>query len=438
MSLPLSRVVPDAEAGGGIINSLNAINNFANNASLRKSNQAKAEYARDLALAEINSKNAYSQLIGLQPMSKVLSSMPAFASLNENQKNHLIQTLAHTNSNSLNRMPNNYEPSESNTLLGNLISKAKNVFNHENFANPVQANNSQTTPSQLLAQNEPETLNEYNDSNQNKPENKPENENENEDALLVKWMQSPKGKMKIKDNEYKYPSIEEMKNDLGIKTNNESKTVAQKQADYEGTVAQGKESGNNRATALKENGKSQLALSNSGAVIDRLAGIITNPVYLNMRNKIRGFQNKQLDYLKVMGNPKEQELIGDLTGTGEAFITSTIQGFAGQPLVREFDLAQRQKITGHDTPESAAGKWKSASALHNIAEKKLQIISKLLQKGHNESDAVETANKMVDVSAIEKETNARLQRKIPITNDKTGETKEVTIEEARKLGVPNV
>lgn len=61
-----------------------------------------------------------------------------------------------------------------------------------------------------------------------------------------------------------------------------------------------------------------------------------------------------------------------------------------------------------------------------------------MQKGYNESDAVLKANKMVDVKAIEKETNARLQRKIEIKNSKTGEKKMVTLEEARKLGVPNV
>ena len=106
--------------------------------------------------------------------------------------------------------------------------------------------------------------------------------------------------------------------------------------------------------------------------------------------------------------------------------------------MREFDLAQRQKITPHDTVDSAIGKLRSATALHDIAEKKNQIVSELLQKGYSESDAVRKANKMVDVKAIEDETNKRLQRKIEIRNSKTGEKKMVTLEEARKLGVPNV
>ena len=138
--------------------------------------------------------------------------------------------------------------------------------------------------------------------------------------------------------------------------------------------------GEYRAAALKQIGESQLGLSNSGAVLDRMTGIVTNPVFGNMRNKIPGFQNKQLDYLKVMGTPEEKELIGDFLSTGESFIASTVQGFSGKPLVREFDLAQRQKITPHDTVDSAIGKLRSATALHDIAEKKNQIVSELLQK----------------------------------------------------------
>jgi len=216
------------------------------------------------------------------------------------------------------------------------------------------------------------------------------------------------------------------------------KTYAQNTGEYKGTIKQLEKEGEYRAAAKKQIGESQLGLSNSGAVLDRMTGIIKNPVFANMRNKIPGFQNKQLDYLKVMGTPEEKELIGDFLSTGESFIASTVQGFSGKPLVREFDLAQRQKITGHDTIESATGKLRSARTLHDIAEQKNQIVSELLDKGYNEAEAVKQANKMVDVSAIEKATNASLQRKIEVKNSKTGEKKMVTIEEARKLGVPNV
>lgn len=169
-----------------------------------------------------------------------------------------------------------------------------------------------------------------------------------------------------------------------------------------------------------------------------MTDIVKNPVFWNMRNTIPFFQDKQLSWIQKTGTPEQQELIGDFLSTAESFIASTVQGFGGRPLVREFDLAQRQKITPNDTVSSALGKLRSARSLHDIAEKKNQIVSELLQKGYNESDAIKQANKMVDIKGIEKATNDLLQRKIEIRNSKTGEKKMVTIEEARKLGVPNV
>jgi len=216
------------------------------------------------------------------------------------------------------------------------------------------------------------------------------------------------------------------------------KSYAEKAGEYTGTIKQREQEGKYRADALERIGQSQTGLSHSGAVLSRMADIVQNPVFWNMRNKIPFFQDKQLAFLQKAGTPEEQELIGDFLGTAESFIASTVQGFGGRPLVREFDLAQRQKITPNDTVSTALGKLRSASSLHDIAEKKNQIMSELLQKGYNETDAIKIANKMVDVKAIEKATNALLQKKIEIRNNKTGAKKMVTIEEARKMGIPNV
>src|SRR3990167_2944816 len=89
MSLPPFQFLP----GGQVLASANAVNTFADNAAKRKFNQVKAQYAPQLTMADINSKNAYAQLVGLQPMAKVLASMPGFASLSEDQKNALVQKL---------------------------------------------------------------------------------------------------------------------------------------------------------------------------------------------------------------------------------------------------------------------------------------------------------------------------------------------------------
>ena len=188
-------------------------------------------------------------------------------------------------------------------------------------------------------------------------------------------------------------------------------TWAEKTGRFKGEEKQGEEAGKYRAKAQQEIGDSQLGLSHSGAVLGRMTDIIKNPEFQEMRNKIPFFQDKQLNYLMKTGTPAQKKLIGDFLSTSESFIASTVQGFSGKPLVREFDLAQRQKISPSDPIHVAEGKLKSAIALHDIAEKKNDIISGLLDKGVNLSDAVKQANKMVDVSAIEKRTDELLRDK---------------------------
>lgn len=439
MALPLPKVVADTEAGGPLVTALGGINALANNSHLRRINKVKADYAPMTSQAEAASKLAYANLMGPQFMAKLMANPGFLGNTPDNQLQAIREMITKAGTgqgtgNALMNIPQHTgtgQPS-TNNFSGYLKNAIKGLFGQGNQGqqqptNPfAQQGQMQKMPKMPQGQQQMPAV-----AQQNPMAHRPPN------GVTVEGEQwyNAKGEP-VYAEEAQEPNGTQM--ELELTKGIPPKTYAQKTGEYQGTVKQLEEEGKNRADALKTIGESQLSLSNSGAVLDRMTDIITNPVYLNMRNKIPGFQNKQLNYLKVMGTPEEKELIGNLTGTGESFIASTVQGFGGKPLVREFDLAQRQKITGHDTPESAKGKLSSAIALHDIADKKLQIISELLQKGYNETDAVKVANKMVDVSAIEKATRERLQRKITLTNKKTGETKEVTLEEARKMGVPNV
>ncbi len=119
-------------------------------------------------------------------------------------------------------------------------------------------------------------------------------------------------------------------------------------------------------------------------------------------------------------------------------VASQVAGMGSRHLVREYNLAEKQKINDSDTIESSEGKLTNAKNLHDIAEKKNHIIKNLLKNGVDEADAVEIANKNVDISAIRRATDKLLERKISVTNQKTGVTKMMTVKEAQKLGVPNV
>ncbi len=441
------------EPGGGFNAAMKANNALANENVLRQINQIKKQYLPTTMQAEAASKLAYANFMGPQFLSKLLQNPGAIANMGDDSAKAALQKAVGagmgqgSGMNAFNQMQQGGHPTGigqpgTNSLSGWIVDKFKNAFgsspknqpsnpfsdstSFSNENNTFRDNGWDSDPGMITSGSPFVGRNGHKASSMKRPTG----------GVTVQGEQwYDKNGNPVYDEEIKergQPTV-----DIELTKGITPKTYAQKTGEHLGTIKQLEQEGKHRADALKQVGESQLGLSHSGAVLDRMTGIITNPVYLNMRNKIPGFQNKQLDYLKVMGTPEEKELIGDLTGTGESFIASTVQGFSGKPLVREFDLAQRQKITGHDTPESAKGKLRSAISLHDIADKKLQIISELLHKGYNESDAVRKANKMVDVSAIEKETNARLQRKITIEDDK-GNRKVLTIEEAKKMGVPNV
>lgn len=429
MALPLPRVIPDVGPGGGIVTAMGGINSLANDMTLRKINEIKAKYAPLTTQAEAASKLAYANLMGPQFMAKLMANSGFLGNTPDNKLQAIREMITRAGTgqgtaNALAQLQGQAQP-EDGSFTGWLKNSLKNTFG--------RPQPQQEAPTNPLAQDYsmPQAYSPQEIAANAAPVARPR------DGVTLEGQQwyNSKGEP-VWAEEEKLPNGSEMKLELtkGIPP----KSYAENTGKYQGTVKQLEQEGKYRADALNEIGKSQLALSNSGAVLNRMAGIVTNPVFSNMRNKIPAFQNKQLDALKVLGTPEEKELIGDFISTGESFIASTVQGFGGKPLVREFDLAQRQKITGHDTVESAIGKLRSATSLHDIAEKKNQIVSELLQKGYNEADAIKKANKMVDVSEIERDTNNRLQRKIEIRNKNTGVTETVTIEEARKRGVPNV
>lgn len=443
MGLPLPRTVADVGPGGPLVTAMGGINALTNALYDTNINKTKAEYAPLTTQAEAASKLAYANLVNPQYIAKIMGNPQFMANLSEQQKNMLKDLafnagvrnqgfvgnpLSQGNGNAFNQAaptPNHSgigQPS-TNSLSGWLKDAFKGMLGQKPSQNPFAQQPSGMPQGQPQEQPAPiQQSNPY----EHRPKDGVRLEGEQwynakGEPVYEEEETTPDGSMKL-----------ELTKDIP------AKTYAEKAGEFQGTIEQRKQEGKYRADALKAIGDSQLGLSHSGAVLDRMTGIIKNPTFWNMRNKIPAFQSKQLDYLKAMGTPEEKELIGDFLSTGESFIASTVQGFSGKPLVREFDLAQRQKITPHDTVESAIGKLRSARSLHDIAEKKNQIVSELLEKGYNEADAVKKANKMVDVSAIEKATDDLLERKIEIKNSKTGEKKMVTVKEARKLGVPNV
>lgn len=439
MALPLPKTVADVGPGGGLVTAMGGMNSLANDMILRKINQIKAQYMPLTTQAEAASKLAYANLMGPQFLAKLLGNEGAVANMGDANAKAALQKAVSagfgggTGANFLNQMQQGQQGlgQQTGDKLSNFLQeKLRGIFSGQQQPNPMaqmgdmggmSGGNPLAAPQQSFS---PQPQAQRPSVPRPKDGVTLEGEqwyNSKGEPVYEDEIDTPDGSMKLELTKGIPPA-----------------SYAENTGKYKGTIKQREQEGKYRADALNTIGQSQLGLSNSGAVLDRMSDIVKNPVFWNARNTIPFFQDKQLSWLQKTGSPEMQELIGDFLATGESFIASTVQGFGGRPLVREFDLAQRQKITPNDTVSSALGKLQSARALHDIAEKKNQIVSELLQKGYNESDAIKQANKMVDVKGIEKATRESLQRKIQIRNSKTGETRDVTVEEARKLGVPNV
>jgi hypothetical protein len=439
MALPLPRVVSDVGPGGPLVTAMGGINSLANDMVLRKMNQVKAQYLPMTTQAEAASKLAYANLMGPQFMAKLMAN-PGFLGNTPNNQLQAIRemiTRAGTGQGTGNALMQGANmPAPEMSFLDKMKNSFQGLLGQGQQGQPRPTNPMAQMPQmqgmQMPSQGRSQGFMPEAVSQQNPMLHRPK------DGVSVEGEQwyNAKGEP-VYEEDVSTPDDSmriELTKDIPPK-----KTYAENTGEYLGTVKQGEEGGKFRAKALDDIGKSQLGLSNSGAVLDRMTDIVKNPVFANMRNTIPFFQDKQLSWIQQTGKPAEQRLIGDFLSTAESFIASTVQAFGSKPLVREFDLAQRQKITPKDTIGVAEGKLQSAIALHDIAEQKNQIVSELLDKGYSEAEAVKQANKMVDVSAIERDTERRLEDQITdedieLTAKENGMTKEQVIQRLKSEG----
>ena len=422
---------------------MGGINKLSNDMILRKINEIKKQYAPTTMQAEAASKLAYANLMGPQFLAKLLQNPGALANMGDKQAREALLKSVNagmgqgTGQNYLNNIPqhtgvgqpstNNFSGQLKNALMGILGQRpqqSNNPFAQAAQAMPQQQQMPQQAPQGGMPSNQPP----MNAAPGNRPKNGVTVEGQ-------QWYDKNGNPVYAEDEQVNEPG----QPPLDIEATGQEPTWAEKTGRFKGEEKQGEEAGKYRAKAQQEIGDSQLGLSHSGAVLNRMTDIVKNPVFQEMRSKVPFFQDKQLNYLMKTGTPEQKKLIGDFLSTAESFIASTVQGFSGKPLVREFDLAQRQKINPSDPVHVAEGKLQSAIALHDIAEKKNDIISGLLDKGVNLSDAVKMANKMVDVSAIEKRTDELLRNKtadddIDFTAKKHGMTREQVIQRLKAEG----
>jgi hypothetical protein len=462
MALPLPRVIADVGPGGGLVTSLGGMNALANQNILRQINQIKKQYMPLTTQADIASKNAYAALVGLQPLGKILGNKYAYSNIPDEQKNEINNRFLraggvgplpfpNTNSNALNQMPqmnagSGNEPDS--TFSGYVQNALKNIFSafanksnqvpQQNQLNPINPYAQQATSNQPSAQAQQETGNDV------------VSDNGNEEAYRAydAWMKSPEGIAELKKGEdAEIPTEEQVKQWNRLReakaqssSTNEVqpyKTNAEKTGAFEGTIKEGEKLGEHRAKAINDIGEQQLALSASGNNLDKLIEDFTNPKFISLREKFPLLQDTQLEIAKATGNSQQQEMIGKIIADLEAFQGATVMGFKGQTLKREFDYANKLKPSTKDTVYTALGKLQSLKALKEIAYQKNKLIKRLIKDKHMDlADAVDEADKKIDIKAIEEKVEDLTSPTITIKNKKTGNYMSFTKARAEELGIP--
>lgn len=429
MALPLPRVVPDVGPGGGLVTAMGGMNAL-NNAMIEKEiNRIKKQYMPLTTQAEAASKLAYANLMGPQFLSKLLGNPSALANMPDAQRKTILDLVSRagsqpTGANALNNVPqhtgvgqpstNNFSGFLKNALKGFIDRKPQsgNVFSG-------QQELPDTSPAELAANAAPV------------PRPK--------DGVTLEGQQWYNAK-----GEPVYAEEEGAKNpmELTLRKGNGGQpepTWEENVGKFLGVQKQGEKAGEIRAQSIGDIGEEMKQLSTTGANVDRLIDDFTNPDFVAMREEFPFLQDTQLKAAAHTGSPEQRNMIGTLIADLESFKGSTVNGFKGQTLKREFDYADKLKPTENDTVYTALGKLQTLKALKEIAWKKNIIIKNYMQKDKMSlADAVERADKQVDIKAVDKAVKEYTQPMYKLRNPKTGQTIMVPKKRAIQLGVKNV
>ncbi len=406
--IPLPKIVADVEAGGPFATTMKGLNALTKQNLEAHQQRLESKYYPQKTMAQVASQLAYANLMGPQYLAKLMQNPDFVANLSEEQKDAIKNMVTKAGMNQTNLTQNLTSP-----MAG------QNAMQQSTPQPPFQA--PAMPPSNALIQNGQRGYEE---------QLTPEQQNQiNKIAPGNTYI--PELNAMNQNNPQVPPSIEA------------KPTYAEQAGTYKGVIKEGETLGGERGKTISEIGKQQLALSESGNVLDHLANIITNPIFKNMRSEIPFFQDKQLSVLSKIGTPEQQRVIGDFISSLQAFKASTVNGFKGRTLEKEFGLADKIKFDENDTMGVIEGKYKSLKTLKDVAQAKNDFIIDLMSgpRHLNLGQAVKEANKMIDYKAIEKDIENALNppaQTVTIKNKKTGEQRTISITEARKLGVPNV
>lgn len=413
MDIPLPKIIADVGPGGPLVTSMGGANALNDAMLKRKIDEVKANYAPASTEADINSKNAYARLVGLQPVGKLLANDAAWANLPDENKNAAIDRFYKAGMgqavgvNALNQQPSMSsgvgQPS-TNSLSGWISSKLKNAFGQNSSGGENALGRAQSSPAQYNAPAEGALT----------PEMSPQPDQEISSRTGFTPTPTPADQelMNWKKNR---DALEALRGQEPLKS--ARPTYAENAGTYKGTLEEGKELGKIRAQSISDLDEQYQQAIQAEVPVQHLIDITQNPVFQNMRNKVPFFQDKQLQALSKIGTPEEQKMIGDFTTTATNAVSNTINSFRGRILDKEISMANQMKISPKDTWNVMIGKLNSIKTFNEMTKQRSRMASQLMQQQHlNRGEALEVADKAIDANAIRKSVESELNPK-PTTED---------------------
>jgi hypothetical protein len=212
-------------------------------------------------------------------------------------------------------------------------------------------------------------------------------------------------------------------NNQQLSSINESPTAAGRQGSYQGTVAEGKKLGEDRATAIDNAEKIYSSGIEKKAALESLKDDLEDPEFKNLRT-IPYAKQHEIDWYKENGTEKQQKLIGSLESKTNQIITSSIKDFGSRMSDKDLALLKNMKINPNDKASVAFGKYEALASFTEYLNQKNKTFSNLMRKNKDMSviDGLDMTNNLVKEKEIRNKIHNDLYRqteKVGV-NDQSG------------------
>lgn len=433
MALPLPRVISDVGPGGGLVTSMGGINSLANDMLLRKINSVKAQYAPLTTQADAASKLAYANLMGPQFIAKLMGNEAFLGNTKDEKLQQLREMVTNagmgqgSGANVFSQMQQSGAGTgerAGNSLSNFFANKLRGVFGGQAQSNPLAQSQAMEMGNEMPAPQSDSQMGAL-----KRPENGVRVEGE-------QWYD--KNGNPVYDEEVQQPGEPTMNLEITKGQRAPQKTYAENTGTFKGTLEEGKELGKIRAKDIEKLNNAVFNAETNQATLDKISDILASPTFEKIR-QVPLAGHHELSYYAREGTPDEQQMVGSYYTLTGNLIKDASRDFAGQFRKGEQQLLNGMKPSPSDTVNSAKGKTETLSVLNRMLSARSRLTSKIMAENHvNKLEAMEIADKQINGEQIRREVHDRLNPKITIRNRKTGETKTISAEEARKLGVPNV